>query len=41
MFTLADDIKKFEELTLNLPDNVITIDERFLGGGIKMHDLVQ
>lgn len=24
-----------------MPDNVMTIDERFLGGGIKMQDLIQ
>lgn len=41
MFSLADEIEKFEKSVLTLPETIMTIDERFLGGGIKMQDLIQ
>ena len=40
MFSLADEITKFEKQTYTLKDDTMTIDERFLGGGITMKDLI-
>jgi hypothetical protein len=41
MFSLSDEITKFEKQTFVLTDDRMTIDERFLEGGITMNDLIQ
>ena len=41
MFSLTDEISKFEKCTYSLKDDTMTIDERFLGGGVTMNDLLQ
>ena len=41
MFSLSDEIDKFEKQTYVLNDDKTAIDERFLGGGVTMKDLIE
>ena len=41
MFSLNDEICKFEKLALTLKDDTMAIEDKFLGGGITMRDLIQ
>ena len=40
MLTLNDDISKFEKLALTLKDDTMAIDEKFIGGGVTIKDLI-
>ena len=42
MFSLSDELKKFERTSYSSElENVMTIDDRFLGGGVTIQDLVK
>lgn len=41
MFSLNDEIKKFEILAHTLKDDTMAIEDKFIGGGIAMKDLLQ
>lgn len=41
MLSINDELAKFEKTTFTLNDDTIAIDERFLGGGVTIKDLIQ
>lgn len=41
MLSLTDDIVKFDKLAHTLNTEAMTLDERFMGGGLNIQDLLQ
>ena len=40
MLSLTDDIEKFDKIAQTLNTETMTLDERFMGGGLSIQDLL-